>query len=100
MENHTPQKAQDGADMEPINDFDQNHFYETPAVDDTFLAEENRSEEELAHQEIDGTASLANRITAEKELEKEEVHPPSEHQSPPTAADGAKLMDVGRAPDA
>ena len=88
-------------DMEPLNEFDQNHFYESDHIDSAAFAENNRSNEDLTYQEIGGTASLADRIADEKELEKKAIHPthPRPSNAQPTKEDGEKLMDVGRAPD-
>lgn len=102
MENSSinPSKPdQGGTDMEPLNEFDQNHFYETDHIDKEVLAERDRSAEDLTYQEISGTASIADRM-AEEELAKHvEPHEISENMDVPTAEDGKKLMDVGRAPD-
>jgi hypothetical protein len=94
-----PQKDGQGVDMEPINEFDQNHFYETDHIDKEHFAEQNRSKEDLGYQEISGTASIADRIADEEKLHQKEVHLPSKNQYTPTKEDGDKLMDVGRAPD-
>ncbi len=98
-ENKPPQKDQSGADMEPLNEFDQNHFYETDHIDQEVLAEKGRSSDDLTYQEISGTASLADRIAEEKKLQQKEIHEISENKDLPTEEDGRKLMDVGRAPD-
>ncbi|SOD15151.1 hypothetical protein [Pedobacter xixiisoli] len=95
--NH-PKKEQ-GADMEALNEFDQNHFYESDHISDDMLSEKDRSSEELTSQEISGTASLADRIAEEQQSQKKEIHTPKENTDLPTAEDGRKLMDVGRAPD-
>ncbi len=89
-------KEQAGTDMEPVNEFDQNHFYDH----DNAFAEDLRSNEDLVYQEISGTASLADRIDEEKKLAQKEEHPHGERRrNEPTKADGETLMDVGRAPD-
>jgi hypothetical protein len=98
-ETKLPQKDENGVDMEPINEFDQNHFYETSHLDQEHFAEQNRSQEDLAYQEISGTASLADRIADEEKIHQKEVHLPSKNQSLPTDEDGERLMNVGRAPD-
>ncbi|TKC10690.1 hypothetical protein FA048_10970 [Pedobacter polaris] len=98
-ETKLPDNNKKELDMEPINEFDQNHFYETNHLDETHFAEQNRSEEDLGYQEISGTASLADRITEEEKLHQEEEHLPGKNQSTPTKEDGDKLMNVGRAPD-
>ena len=64
-----PQKEGQGVDMEPINEFDQNHFYETDHIDKEHFAEQNRSKEDLGYQEISGTASMADRV-----IEEETIH--------------------------
>jgi len=102
MENastNDPKKAQNGADMEALNEFDQNHFYESDHINDETLAEKDRSTEELTSQEISGTASLADRIAEEQQPQTKEIHTPKENPNLPTEEDGKTLMDVGRAPD-
>jgi hypothetical protein len=101
MENpqaNEPQKDSKGTDMEPLNDFDQNHFYDTDHIDSKAFSEHNRSNEDLGYQEISGTASLSDRIEEEAYINQKEIHFPVEH-SKPTKADGDVLMNVGRAPD-
>ena len=92
-------KDKEGADMEPLNEFDQNHFYETDHLDQVHFAEQNRSNEDIGYQEISGTASLADRIADEKKLLQPEIHLPSKNTLTPTKEDGERLMNVGRAPD-
>ncbi len=92
-------KKKVGLDMEAINEFDQNHFYETDHLDQTHFAEQNRSKEDLAYQEISGTASIADRLSDEEKLNQKEVHEQVRESSPPTKEDGERLMNVGRAPD-
>lgn len=102
MENastNNPKKDQKGADMEALNEFDQNHFYESDHISDDTLAEKDRSTEELTSQEISGTASIADRLAEEQQSQKKEIHTPTENPSLPTEEDGKTLMDVGRAPD-
>lgn len=99
MENETPKQQNEPVDMEPINEFDQNHFYETDHIDREHFAEQNRSGEDLGYQEISGTASIADRIAEERKSHQVEPHLPSKNQYTPTKEDGDKLMDVGRAPD-
>lgn len=96
--NH-PKKEQNAADMEALNEFDQNHFYESDHISDNTLAEKDRSTEELTSQEISGTASIADRLAEEQQSQKIEIHTPKENPKIPTAEDGKTLMDVGRAPD-
>ncbi|RZJ77270.1 MAG: hypothetical protein EOO47_17305 [Flavobacterium sp.] len=96
--NH-PKKEQNAADMEALNEFDQNHFYESDHISDNTLAEKDRSTEELTSQEISGTASIADRLAEEQQSQKKEIHTPKENPKLPTAEDGKTLMDVGRAPD-
>lgn len=97
--NLTPQN---GSDMEPISEFDQNHFYETNHIDEKTFNEDIRSNEPIVEQEISGTISVSDRIAQE---EKAKNHP-VQHEvntkpsTTPTQEDGHKLMDVGRAPDA
>ena len=103
MENkstNNPRKDQNGADMEALNEFDQNHFYESDHIDGDMLAEKDRSTEDLTYQEISGTASVADRLAEEKKLQNKEIHIVQENPDLPTEEDGRKLMDVGRAPDA
>ena len=96
---NNPKKQEKGADMEALNEFDQNHFYESDHISEDMLAEKDRSAEELASQEISGTASLADRIAEEQQSQKKEVHRHKEQPDSPTEEDGRTLMDVGRAPD-
>ncbi|MDQ8051707.1 MAG: hypothetical protein REI78_01715 [Pedobacter sp.] len=91
-------KANEGGDMEPLNEFDQNHFYDHKRLDKNAFGEQNRSEEDLGYQEISGTASLADRLAEEAQLQKKEVNYPKEHPLP-NETDGDTLMNVGRAPD-
>jgi hypothetical protein len=95
-----PQHDATGLDMEAINEFDQNHFYETDHVDQAHFAEQNRSKEDLGYQEISGTASIADRLADEEKINQVEVTQPNKEFSSPTKEDGEKLMNVGRAPDA
>jgi hypothetical protein len=100
MENqeNKPEKDKKEVDMEAINEFDQNHFYETDHLDKAHFAEQNRSTDDIGYQEISGTASIAGRLADEEKQHQVELKVPKPHPTP-TAADGEKLMDVGRAPD-
>lgn len=102
MENtsaNNPKKKQNGAELEALNEFDQNHFYENDQISNDTLAEKDRSNEELTRQEISGTASLADRLAEEHQSQQKELPKPAENPDLPTAADGKTLIDVGRAPD-
>ena len=93
-------KEQAGADMEPINEFDQNHFYDHDKIGSDAFSEDIRSNEDLVYQEISGTASLADRIEEERKLAQKQEHPHGEpRRNEPTKADGETLLNVGRAPD-
>jgi hypothetical protein len=93
------QQEKTGLDMEAIQEFDQNHFYETNHLDHAHFAEQGRSKDDLGYQEISGTASISDRIADEEKQEQNEVHQQSNPSMRPTKEDGEKLMNVGRAPD-
>lgn len=94
------QPEKKGTDMEPINEFDQNHFYESDHIDKKTFDEDIRSNEGLVEQEISGTVSISDRLAEEEQEKKPQHHQPnSRPDAEPTQADGDKLMDVGRAPD-
>lgn len=97
QEENQHQKSK-GTDMEPINEFDQNHFYDKDHIDPKVFSEHNRSNEDLGYQEIAGTASLSDRMEEEEQLNHKEEHYPIDHPTP-TKADGETLMNVGRVPD-